>query len=48
MTVVEKMLQRYALNNHEDRADALRLVMQEIALAGLNRGGFIEKKFEHL
>lgn len=43
MTVVEQMLQRYALNAHEDRAHALREVMQEIALAGLNRGGFFEK-----
>jgi len=43
MTVVEQMLQRYALNTHEDRAHALREVMQEIALAGLNRGGFFEK-----
>lgn len=43
MTVVEQMLQRYALNSHEDRAHALREVMQEIALAGLNRGGFFEK-----
>jgi hypothetical protein len=40
MTVVEQMLQRYALNTHEDRTHALREVMQEIALAGLNRAGF--------
>lgn len=40
MTVVEQMLQRYALNTHEDRSYALREVMQEIALAGLNRAGF--------
>jgi predicted nucleotidyltransferase component of viral defense system len=43
MTVVEQMLQRYASNTHEDRSHALREVMQEIALAGLNRGGFFEK-----
>lgn len=43
MTVVEQMLQRYVLNTHEDRSLALREVMQEIALAGLNRGGFFEK-----
>lgn len=48
MTVVKQMLERYALNTHEDRAHALREVMQEIVLAGLNPGGFIEKKFEHL
>ena len=43
MTVVEQMLQRYALNTHEDRTHALREVMQEIALAGLNRAGFFAK-----
>lgn len=43
MTVVEQMLQRYALNTHEDRSYALREVMQEIALAGLNRAGFFAK-----
>lgn len=43
MTVVEQMLQRYVLNTHEDRSLALREVMQEIALAGLNRGGFFGK-----
>lgn len=42
MTVVEQMLRRYALNTHEDRSLAVREVMQEIALAGLNRGGFFE------
>jgi hypothetical protein len=48
MTVVEQTLQRYALNTQEDKAHALPEVMQEIALEGLNRGGFIKKKFEHL
>lgn len=43
MTVIEQMLQKYALNTHEDRTHALREVMQEIALAGLYRGGFFEK-----
>ena len=43
MTVVEQMLQRYALNTHEDRTHALREVIQEIALAGLNRAGFFAK-----
>lgn len=43
MTVVEQMLQRYASNTQEDRSLALREVMQEIALAGLNRGGFFAK-----
>lgn len=43
MTVIEQMLQKYALNTHEDQTQALREVMQEIALAGLYRGGFFEK-----
>jgi predicted nucleotidyltransferase component of viral defense system len=43
MTVIEQMLQKYALNTHEDKTQALREVMQEIALAGLNRGGFFDK-----
>jgi predicted nucleotidyltransferase component of viral defense system len=43
MTVIEQMLQKYALNTHEDKTHALREVMQEIALAGLYRGGFFEK-----
>ena len=43
MTVIEQMLQKYASNNHEDKTQALREVMQEIALAGLYRGGFFEK-----
>lgn len=40
MNVVEQMLARYP---QEDRAHALREVMQEIALAGLQRGGFFDK-----
>jgi predicted nucleotidyltransferase component of viral defense system len=43
MTVIDQMLEKYALNTHEDKTQALREVMQEIALAGLNRGGFFEK-----
>jgi len=43
MTVIEQMLQRYALTTDQNRSQALREVMQEIALAGLNRGGFFEK-----
>lgn len=40
MSVVEQMLQKYHLNSNEDYTNALREVMQEIALAGLYRGGF--------
>lgn len=43
MTVIEQMLQKYALSADEDKTQALREVMQEIALAGLYRGGFFEK-----
>lgn len=42
-TVVEQMLSRYPGETDGQRVHALREVMQEIALAGLNRGGFFEK-----
>lgn len=42
-TVVEQMLSRYPRDTDAQSAHALREVMQEIALAGLNRGGFFEK-----
>lgn len=40
MKVVEQMLARYP---EEDRRHALREVMQEVALAGLQRAGFFDK-----
>lgn len=43
MSVVEQMLQKYDLADGENINDALREVMQEIALAGLVRAGFFEK-----
>lgn len=43
MKVIEQMLQRYPQSSHEARAHALREVMQELALAGLYRGGFFER-----
>lgn len=43
MSVVEQMLQKYHLNSNEDYTNALREVMQEIALAGLYRGGFFDR-----
>ena len=43
MNAVDQMLKRYNLSNNEDATLALREVMQEIALAGLYRGGFFEK-----
>ncbi|MBE0474223.1 MAG: nucleotidyl transferase AbiEii/AbiGii toxin family protein [Rhodoferax sp.] len=41
--VVEQMLQQYTAGTQEDAVQALREVMQEIALAGLYRGGFFDK-----
>lgn len=43
MSVLDQMLSRYDLDSQESLARALREVMQEIALAGLFRGGFFEK-----
>lgn len=43
MNVVEQMLAKYSNNSDTDFNHALREVMQEIALAGLYRGGFFEK-----
>jgi len=43
MTVVEQMLERYPRDTDAAVTHALREVMQEIALAGLNRGGFFSK-----
>ncbi len=43
MSVVEQMLSKYHLTSNEDYSNALREVMQEIALAGLYRGGFFDQ-----
>ncbi len=43
MSVVEQMLKKYHLADGDDINDALREVMQEIALAGLVRAGFFDK-----
>ena len=43
MSVIEQMLQKYSLVTDEDYNNALREVMQEVALAGLYRGGFFDK-----
>ena len=43
MSIVEQMLARYPTGSREDQVHALREVMQEIALAGLYRGGFFDK-----
>lgn len=41
--MLEMMLRRYPIENANDYYNALREVLQEIALAGLYRGGFFEK-----
>ena len=41
--MIEQMLKRYTIQNDQDYYDALREVMQEIALAGLYRGDFFKK-----
>lgn len=42
MNIVEEMLARYELNTATERTNAMREVMQDIALAGLHRGGFFD------
>lgn len=41
--VIETMLDRYKPQNNEERENAIKEIMQEIALAGLSRGGFFDK-----
>lgn len=41
--VIEKMLTRYEIGSVQNEIDALREIVQQIALAGLARGGFFEK-----
>jgi len=42
-TIFDQMLSRHAVKTSDDHAHALREVMQQIALAGLHRGGFFDK-----
>ena len=41
--MLKQMLQKYSLSSEAEADQALREVMQEIALAGLYRGGFFQK-----
>lgn len=41
--MIDTMLKRYSINTADDYYQALREIMQEIALAGLYRGNFFEK-----
>ena len=42
-SVIETMLGKYNPKNNEERESAAKEIIQEIALAGLSRGGFFEK-----
>ena len=42
-SVIEAMLARYNPQNNDERENAIKEIIQEIALAGLSRGGFFEK-----
>ncbi len=41
--MIKEWLETYPLNNKDEAFEALREIMQEIALAGLQRAGFFEK-----
>lgn len=41
--MIKEWLDSYKLGNKEEALQALREIMQEIALAGLQRAGFFEK-----
>lgn len=41
--VIETMLGKYSPKNNEERENAAKEIIQEIALAGLSRGGFFRK-----
>lgn len=43
MTIFDQMLGRYEIKTGQDKRNAINEVMQEIALAGLYRGGFFDK-----
>ena len=42
-SVIEAMLAKYNPQNNEERENAMKEIIQEIALAGLSRGGFFNK-----
>ncbi len=42
-SVIETMLVRYNPKNNKNKENAIKEIMQEIALAGLSRGGFFDK-----
>ena len=42
-SVIETMLAKYNPKNNEERENAIKEIIQEIALAWLSRGDFFEK-----
>lgn len=42
-SIIEMMIAKYSPQNNEERENAIKEIIQEIALAGLSRGGFFEK-----
>jgi hypothetical protein len=40
---IESMLEKYNCKNSEDYKNALKEIVQEVALCGLSRGGFFDK-----
>ena len=42
-SAIETMLAKYNPQNNEERENAIKEIIQEIALAGLSRGGFFDK-----
>ena len=45
-SVIEAMLAKYNPQNNEEREHAMKEMIQEIALAGLSRGGFFRFRAE--
>ena len=43
MTIIKQMLQNYKINNLEDKKNALKEIVQEVALSGLSRAGFFKE-----
>lgn len=43
MTILEQMLEDYALNTVDDKKDAMKEIMQELTLAGLSKTDFFKK-----
>jgi hypothetical protein len=43
MNIFDEMMSRYEIITNEDFKNAQHEVMQQIALAGLHRGGFFKK-----